>query len=351
MKKALISRFGAFGDQIHCSHIPRLLKEREGFDHVTFQYNYKGSLIHKHNPFIDEHIIFEPSLPPIYDYPVSFLQKRLKYIAEEGKFDKLIDLQNTLEVGYIAMENMSEYYTDDHYRRSRYGNLNYYDVTTIAAGYPQHVGMVGELHFTDYEEGFVQRLFEERYQDKFVILINLSGSGKQKYFIDAELIIKTFLARHPDAVCITNGDEDCRKVLDFHGERIINRAGNFNSDKALDAEGPEGYPFRQSMLMAKHADLVIGYESGVMVAATLLGAPTIQLMTTASIKNHGGDFPNDYSLQSPLKCSPCQKGPYHYIGCPKLDVLGEKYPACIKFDVDTVLERMEQVYQDAQVLS
>lgn len=346
MKKALISRFGAFGDHIHCSHIPRLLKENEGFDVVDFQYNFKGIPIYANNPFIDKHIQFEPTMRPICDYPVSFIQKRLNYIAESGKYDRVIDLQNSIERGYMAMENMNEYYRDSAYRRKKYGQLNYYDVSTIAAGYPQYIGMVGDLHFTEYEEKFVKDLYERLYKDKFVIVLNLSGSSKQKLFLDAEKVITQFLSTHKDAVCITVGDEDCRKLLEFKGERIINRSGFFNEDKSIDKDGNEGYPFRQSMMMAKFANLCMGYESGLMVASTLLGTPTLQLMTAASIKNHGGDFPNDYSLQSPIYCSPCHKGPYSFIGCPKIDVLDEKYPACIKFNPEAILMRMERVYQE-----
>jgi ADP-heptose:LPS heptosyltransferase len=105
------------------------------------------------------------------------------------------------------------------------------------------------------------------------------------------------------------------------------------------------------MLMAKYADLVIGAESGLMVAANLFGSPTIQLMTAASIKNHGGDLPNDHSLQSPAKCSPCHKGPYDYIGCPTFEHLGLSYPKCVLFNPDTVLDRMEEVYRQRKYVA
>ena len=126
------------------------------------------------------------------------------------------------------------------------------------------------------------------------------------------------------------GDNACKDHLEFSGERIVNKAGV--------------YPIRQSMLMTKYANLVIGCESGLMVASTLLGAPTLQLMTAASITNHGGWADNDYSLQAPVHCSPCHKGPYEFIGCPTFDFMGQRYPECIKFNTETVLETMEQVY-------
>lgn len=337
MKKVLISRFGAYGDHIHCSHLPKMLKEVEGFDHVAFEYNNKGEHIHRHNPYIDEHILFEPSAPENTHRPVSFLETRWKILSEG--FDRFINLMDSLERGYIAMEDQAEYYISSEERRKKYGKLNYYDQTSVFAGFPHWKGAIGQIDFSAEEEECVKNIFEERYKEKFVIICNLSGTSRHKAFYGAEEAIKMFLSRHDDAVCILTGDEESKKHLAFEGDRIINRAGNFKEGR---------YPFRQSMLMTKYANLVIGCESGLMVAATLLGAPTIQLMTAASIKNHGGDFKNDYSLQSPAVCSPCHKGPYDFIGCPKIDYLGSKYPACIKFETKTVVERMEKVYADSR---
>ena len=334
MRKVLLSRFGAFGDLIHCTHIPRLLK-MEGFDYVAFQYNHKGIDVFANNPYIDEHIHFNPYEYPIAEYPVSFLEKRLQYMKEQGGYEKVINLQNSIERDYIAMEDMNEYYMSSATRRQKFGKHNYYDQTTLFAGYPKHVGMKGELYFTEDEERVVRYIYEEKYKGQFVVIANLSGSSKQKLFYNAEHICKKFLKRHPDAVVITMGDQDCKEHVEFQGERIINRSGKF---------GERGYPFRQSMLMTKYANLVIGCESGLMVAATLLGAPTVQLMTAASIKNHGGDFKNDFSLQSQVHCSPCHKGPYDFLGCPKFEHMGMQYPSCIRFDSETVLQRMEEVY-------
>lgn len=342
MKSVYVTRYAAMGDHIHASHIPRLLKEHCGFDYVCFEYNNKGMAIYANNPFIDEHIVFEPSKPGIAEKPMSYIEKRYEQIMERRGFTKHVNLLNSIEHGYIAMENQNEYYRDSEFRRQKFGEHNYYDQTTIFAGYPEHVGMKGDLFFTEAEYEQVQRIYMDRYVDNFVLICNLSGTSKHKLFYNAESIIKSFLSKHPEAICITMGDEDAKVHLDFFGDQIVNRAGAFNKDGKFD--GGKVYPFRQSMLMTKYADLVIGCESGLMVAATLLGAPTVQLMTAASIKNHGGDFENDYSLQSPAACSPCHKGPYEYFGCPRMKLMGENYPACIKFDPQVVLDRMEKVF-------
>lgn len=354
MRKVLITRFAAYGDHIHTSHLPRLLKEKAGFDYVAFEYNPKGYAVYKNNPYIDEHIHFDPFA--VSHLPQSFFMKRCQILKEAGNFEKHIILQESIEKAYLAMEDQSEYYMSEELRRERFGGHNYYDQVSIFAGYPEWVGEKADIFFTEEEERIVRAIYNDdkmhdlkdavSYKDKFIILCNISGTSKHKLFYQADVVLKEFLRRHEDAVVILVGDEFSKTHFAFEGDRIVNRCGGFVEEPGQEKK-MTGYPFRQSMLMAKHADLVIGCESGLMVAANALGAPTVQMMTAASIKNHGGDFVNDYSLQSPAACSPCHKGPYDYIGCPKFEYLGVPHPVCIKFDPSVVLNRMEEVYAAA----
>jgi ADP-heptose:LPS heptosyltransferase len=340
MKKVLITRYGAVGDHVHASHLPRALKEM-GFDYVAIECNTKGQPVWARNPFVDEIIYFEVSDLPSNLSSNFTLNRRWEMLVKQGSFTKHINLQHSLEYGYIAMEDQNEYYQSTETRRKMYGKLNYYDQTSLWAGYPELVGRKGELYFDHKLEENVKKLFERLYKDKFVVICNIAGTSKHKLFYDAEKIMKEFINRHEDVVVITTGD-DSAKEYEFKGERIVNRCGTFLN------EGKEvNYTFMQSMLMCKNADCVIGCESGLMVASNALEVPTIQLMTAASILNHGGECKNDYSLQSPAKCAPCHKGPYDYIGCPKFEYKNDKFPVCIKFDKDVILNRLEEVYANS----
>ena len=168
MKKAYITRYAAIGDHIHSSHLPRLLKEREGYDFVAVEYNQKGFYVYQNNPFIDQHIQFEPNVYPIKDYPVSILHKRHAEMVKRYGFDLHIDLWNSIERAYIAMEDQSEYYLSSKERREMYGGQNYYDQVSEFAGFPQHKGLVGELYFTPEEENAVESIYDKFYQGKFV---------------------------------------------------------------------------------------------------------------------------------------------------------------------------------------
>jgi len=331
MRKAYVTRYGAFGDHIHCSHVPRLLKEAKNFDYVAFEYNPKGYPIYLHNPWIDEHIHYNPLNPTVRNIPVSFLLKRWQAVKEEEGFDEHISLQWSIEESYLASESTNDYYRDSAYRRKLFGEFNYYDRSTLWIGLDKHIGARGELYFTEEEENIVKGIYSRLYEDYFVVIVNLSGTTKQKLVIDAKEIMIRFLDKHKDAIVITMGDKNVKDYLEFSHPRVMRRANK--------------YPFRQSMLMCKYANLMLGPESGLCIASTLLGAPTIQLMTSTGIKNHGGYAENDHSIQADIYCSPCHKAIYEGIGCPNFYHNGVRYPKCIKsFDVDLILSKMENIY-------
>lgn len=321
MKKVLISRYGAYGDVLHCSHLPRLLKEK-GYDYVAFETNTKGYQVLAENPYIDELIHFDPQTSALKNAPISALWKHWAVISQD--YDKFINLFRTLEYKHIVMEDMNEFYMNDKFRREKYG-INFFDAQTIEAGYPEEIGRRGEVHFSDEEINTVEQWIDRR-NSKFNILLNLSGSSLQKRFIQAKDVVEKILKKYKDANIILTGDYCC-KEFEFFGDNIESIAGVM--------------PFRQAMCIAQYVDLVITYESGLGIASNIFETPTIQLMTTSSITNHANGAKNDLSLQSPIKCSPCHKGVYSYIGCPSKNGL----PACVYFNVNEIMKKVDVAYE------
>jgi ADP-heptose:LPS heptosyltransferase len=316
--KALIIRHCAFGDAIHASHLPRLLHD-QGYT-VDVNTNFKGSQIFARNPFINKITVSELS-----EYPTWIWQK---YFDNAGVgYDKVINLYGTIETELLALEHENTYYLSNEVRRQRWGGINYYDHTTEAAGYPELIGKYkGEMFFSDEEEEIVKRwVGHSRFDGKFKVLINLSGTGPHKRFVQAKEVAER-LIEDEDVFIITTGSDDCKSVdfLESH-ERKASICGRF--------------PFRQAALITKYMDCVIGCESGLMCASAMWHTPTVQLMTATSIIAHNKYNPNDYSLQSPCRCSPCHKGPYQYIGCPSKN--GD--PLCVYFDVNKIIEQVQRV--------
>lgn len=308
-------------------HLPRLLKEN-GFDIVDVETNFKGYQLLANNPYIDNLNGINPEFV-FTDNKINYLGKYWDLLAEE--YDHVINLLNTLEYGCLAMEDENVYYMNTQVRRNRYGKKNFYDVTTSYSGFPNLCEKYrkGEVYYTEKEEKIVSK-WMKKFENKFTVLINLSGTGPHKRFVQAHEVIKNILSKKGDAEIILTGGPDC-KQFEVEGDRITSIVGKF--------------PFRQALLIAKHVNCVIGCESGLMVGSTMWETPTIQLMTAASIDNHGKYNPNDYSIQSPCYCSPCHKGPYDYRGCPHKN----GNPLCVYFDINEILKKVEVIYRKSVV--
>ncbi len=324
MKKALISRYAAYGDILHMSMLPRLLKEN-GYDIVDVETNYKGYQLLCENPFIDNLIFFEPTNNLALYSDRGRLQKHWDIISKG--YDKFVNLFETLESDILSSEFQASYYMHPKNRKS-FAEINYYDKAIIDAGYPELVGKYrGEVYYTDKENEIVAR-WMNKYEDKFSIIVNLSGTTIHKKMIFAPELVHRILDKYEDVHVILTGDKSCLDMVDEIGEsdRITSICGNF--------------PFRQALLITQFVNLAISMESGFGVGANMWEVPTIQLMTAASLVNHPNGCKNDHSLQSPAYCSPCNKGPYKFIGCPHKD----GYPLCIYFDVDKIMQQVEEVY-------
>ena len=318
MKTCFVSRFGAYGDLLHTSHLPRLIKEHYGVDQLDFETNYQGYQILQNNPFIDNLIYVDAS--KLTD---NRLRKNWDYCQE--RYDLFFNLIYTIELEYCVNENDSRYYRNDEYRRSRFGKTPYYDVMTMACGLPEkYHGTRGKLYYSNEDhaqaQAWVAKTKERLGVDKLVLL-NLSGSSLHKKFVQAKSVGEKILAKWPNTAIILTGDEHCKEDA-FEGERVISWVGNRN--------------FRTVALMTKYLDLTISLESGLPLVAHSWDAPCLQLLTAASYENHIAGASNAYWLQAPVACSPCHKNPREYWGCPTKASM----PACVWFDEGKILEKV-----------
>jgi len=322
VKKVLISRYGAYGDIIHCSHLPRLLKEH-GYDQVDFETNIKGTQLLACNPFIDNLLFFEPSQHIDAYRDLTMMDRHWKEISMG--YDLFINLFRSLEFGCVAMEEMPEYYMHQK-ARDWMGKISFYDQTTKWAGFPELMGKyTGEVWYTPEDTKIVEK-YMEKFKDKFVIMLNLTGTTIHKVLLDYKEYIYYVLNKYPDAHIITTGDESCKDMVQ-NTHRITNIAGKF--------------PFRQAVYIIRYIDCLLTMESGLGVAGSMWGTPSIQIMTSSSLINHPNNCKGDFSIQSPAKCSPCSKGPYKFLGCPHKD----GYPLCVHVDKQQVKDKIDETYR------
>ena len=317
----MICRYGAFGDVVHCSHLPRLIKKHYGIDHLTFETNYQGIQILNHNPFIDKLTVVDPM-----KWSFGILQKRWEFFEDE--YDYFFNLFHSIEYGCIAMEDEQSYYRNKEYRINRYGKECFYDHATKLCGLPdEYLGSRGEMFYPENDHKGAKDWIEatkQKYGVKYILLVTLSGSSLHKKFIQAESVSRKILEKYPDTLIITTGDSCCKKQ-DFTGDRVISKVANWN--------------FRTAALMAKYVDMYIGPNTGLSCVANMWDTPTIQLFTADSMVTHSMYAKNAFGVQSPIYCSPCHKGPYKYLGCP----IKDNHPACIFYNEDEIMAKVEEV--------
>lgn len=309
---------------LHAAHLPKLIKEHYGVDHITFETNYHGMHILLGNPFIDDLQFID-----VNKMTYNRMSKNLEWA--HYKYDMVFDLANTIEKAYCTNENDWRYYTTDKWRRETLGKKSYYDVMTDAAGLPdRYYGTRGQLYYTCEEEAQALNWINKKHETyDFVIMVNMSGSTLHKKFVQAESVCRKILEKYEKALIILTGDEYCKEQV-FQHERVISYVGSKENG------------FRSVALKCRYVDLTISLESGLALVAHSWDAPTLQLLTAASWDNHVKYAKNAYWLQSPVPCSPCHKNPREYFGCPVVS----KHPECVWFNEDEIMKKVEEVWFD-----
>ena len=321
MKTAIISRYGAYGDVLHSAHLPELIKKHFGVDRVTYETNYQGIQILQNNPFIDE-LVYVDAMK----FTSNSLEQHWNYLADQC--DMFFNLYHSIEYGCIAMEDEQSYFRNDEYRRKKYGHMPMCDVLTRWAGLPESCyGTRGKLYYPESEHEIAKNWVEktkEKYGVKHMVLVCPSGSSLHKKFYEAEQFCLDVLEKHKDVMIVTTGDKYCLEQ-DVKHERALSKITKWN--------------FRTVALMVKYMDCYIGPNTGLSCVANVWDAPTIQLFTADTLTTHSGYAKNAYGVQSPVKCSPCHKGPYKFIGCP----IRENHPACVFHDRAKIMKTLEEV--------
>jgi ADP-heptose:LPS heptosyltransferase len=318
-KAALVIRFGALGDTLWLTPVLRKLKE-EGY-HVTVNSTEYGAQVLKENPNIDEFILHDTS----DDIPYEDLDA---YWAELGQnYDRVINLTKSIEGDLVKVEG-SEQFAWPHEKRHAECNVNFQDYTMALSGYPDAKGEIPEMYFSDMEE-HLAKIWKENNKDKFTILWSLSGSAYHKTYPWAEYVAGELAARFKNLRIITVGDELC-KIMEWDENKTTNKCGVLT--------------VRQSFLLTKYADLVVGPDTGLMNAASCYDTPKVILMSANSTENLTKYWKNCTTLWShDCECYPCHRLIYSN-NCPKGTVAGIA-PKCMEnIQPEDVVIAIEKYY-------
>ena len=294
------------------------LLKQDGY-HITLNLHKRSLPVVMHNPYIDKIIIHDEKIPN---------EKLTEYWEELGKgYDKVINLSESIE-GSLLKTEWKESYNWLKEKRHEVCNVNYYDRTLEIAGYGHIKGLSGELYFTKDEIKWAKKQID-KYRGKFIFMWSLSGSSLHKTYPYTEQIACSFLDKHPDAICFTVGDQLCQ-LLEWQHPRTKCKSGIWT--------------IRQSMLMTKFVDLVIGSETGLLNAAGCWDTSKIVMLSHSSHENLSKYWKNVFPLHADVDCYPCHQMKYSLYDC-ELDKETEA-PICMaKLSPYLILGCMEEIYK------
>ena len=282
-KECLVIRYGALGDTVWTTPVLKLLK-KQGY-YVVYNTTPYSAQVLRDNPYIDEFLLQEKEAIPNKE-----LGTYWKSIGES--FDKVINFSQSIEGALLKTEG-SEAFKWTHARRHRECNINYMDATLSTAGFPDKKGMLPELHFTPEEE-LLAGMFKQHYKDKFLIEISLSGSSFHKTYPWLPYVMNEVHEKYDDIVAVTVGDYMCKLLENWQHPNTINKSGTFT--------------VRQSMLLTKYVDLVVGPETGILNAASCYSTPKVIFLSHSSVENLTKYWENKTNLRAKkCSCQPCHR--------------------------------------------
>lgn len=305
-KNVCIVRYGGFGDMIQASSILPALKE-DGW-HVTVMTTPKGKSILEHDPHIDRFLLQDGNPHPdqvpnaeLGDY----------WAVWQAKFDRWINLSESVEGTLLAMPSRMNHRWPDDLRRKMLG-VNYLEFTHQIAEVP--LPPRPEFYPTEAEnEWVVGELLPIK---GFLVMIALAGSSVHKAYPHMDNVIARILQGIPEATIVMVGDATCH-VLEAGWQaepRILKRSGVWS--------------IRQTMIAARECDLVIGPETGVLNAVAFKQNAKIVMLSHSSVENLTRDWVNTVSMvpAKDVKCYPCHRLHYGREFCPEWRVPVKNHP-------------------------
>lgn len=297
-KTAAVVRYGAFGDLIQASTVFAALKA-DGH-HVTLYTTPTGEEVARHDPNLDQIIVQDKDQVP-NGHLVEFWQHL------EGKYDKFINLSESVEGTFLALPGRANHRWPQNLRH-KYMNRNYTEFALELSGVD--VKEPKQTYYPTKEERAWARYQRDR-MGKFVILWSLAGSSVHKTWPYLDQVIARLMLEYTGVQVVLVGDYACQ-ILEsgWENEKRVHRRSGV-------------WAIRESLAFCEQADLIIGPETGVMNAAANLAVPKIVTLSHSSVENLTKHWTNTTSL-TPMNtaCHPCHRLHYGFEFCHRDDNTG-----------------------------
>jgi len=304
-KRALVVRFGAIGDQIIAASILPQLKE-QGF-HVTYMTTPTGQEVLQNNPYIDAWWIQDKD-----QVPNPQLGPYLLELA--NRFDKVINLSESIEGSLLTLGGRPNNTWDDQARRKILGSVNYLERTHDIAGVP-HV-FAPRFHRNRVEEN--RAVAFKATLGGPVIYWAIGGSSHHKIYPFANVVIGWLLQRTPCHVVLGTGPDMLHLEAGIY-ETLAHQG--FDTSRLHKTGGLWGV--RRALSFVEEADVVVGGETGMVNAVSMLDVPTVVMLSHSSHENLTKHWRNTIVLTpASTPCFPCHRLHYNWDNCHYVEETG-----------------------------
>lgn len=331
--RILIFRSGAFGDVVIITPVIRHLHSQGHELYVVT--SKRGMEVLKNNPHVHRLIQHKE------ETPIDKLSENLEHLRKQFKCEKVLDFSESIEVALSQHPRSPNYKLSKPEKLAKF-NRNFYEYSFehIKEKWDSSTDFTPELFFDKHELYDVRddgrhEAIDFVDENKFNILIGMSGSGGNKAWPWTQDLTAKILENYPDVHIITVGDEKSRLIEpDAVEGRITTLCGRI--------------PMRMSMELTGLVDLVIAPDTGIIHASGCYDTPKICMLghnTKECITKH---FKNDYSLEADeilAPCAPCLFLIYDMkLQCPIDENTGGSMCMSRGIPLDVVYERFEEVY-------
>lgn len=280
-KTVAVIRYGAYGDVLQSASILPGLK-RQGY-HVTFICTPRGVEAIRYDPHIDRILIQKEDIVPNHEL--------MDYFKALGKkYTKVINLCETVEGIVLPMSSRAHFHWPKEARHN-ICNRNYMEM--------QH--QIACVEFEKPETCFYPNKDElawaqkERAKVKGKLIVwALTGSAFHKIWPYVDGVVANLIKHFPDCVIAFVGGQREEKLQgDWHCENVWRMVGKLS--------------IRESMTLAKVADIVVGPETGILNAVSMENNAKVLLLSHSTVENLSRDWNNTISLCGPSECYPCHR--------------------------------------------
>ena len=300
-QRALVVRYGAIGDQIIASSILPGLK-KQGY-HITYQTTPHGQQVLLHDPNIDEWFIQEKDYVP-NEQLASYWQ------ALAPRYDKVINLSESVEGSLLALEGRREDQMSEAARRKILGTVNYLERTHDLADVPHDFA---PKFYPTWEEMSDARTAHLSLGGP-VVYWAVTGSSLHKIYPYPQ-VVAAWLMQQTDARLVICGDGDQSKAIQ---DGILERL----TKDGIDTSRIHGWcgkkTVRQSLTFAQVADVVVGPETGILNSVAFENVPKVIYLSHSSRENLTKHWRRTIVISAdPTRapCHPCHRLHFDWSRC------------------------------------